>query len=497
MAESDLDPNETCDVLIVGAGISGLGMAAHLRRACPGKRFQILERRARVGGTWDLFRYPGVRSDSDMHTLGFAFAPWRDERAIAPGESIRGYLEQVAADHGIAEHIRFGRRVVAANWNSVARRWAVRWEADDGTRGTATARFLFLGSGYYDHDRPHEAEITGLSDFAGPIFHPQFWPDGVDLSGKRVVVIGSGATAVSLVPALAAAGAKVTMLQRTPSWYLTIPGRDWIAESLRRWLPERLAYRLTRTKNVRMQRWFFNRSRNKPAEVTEFLTRQVRKRLGKAFDAEAFTPPYKPWEQRLCLVPDGDFFRAVRSGKAKIVTARIASVEADGIRLDDGRHLAADAIVTATGLRLAMAGNIAVSLNGEPVHFAERFYYRNAMLSNVPNFAVLFGYLNASWTLRVDIVADWLCRVLRQMDAWGVDVVTPVLAPDHSLVEEPVLEMFSSGYLRRGRHLVPKSATTAPWQISMDYHSDRRALRRAPIDDGVLRFARIGAPIVA
>jgi monooxygenase len=480
--------SDIVDVLIIGAGISGIGMAAHLRQRCPQRSFMILEQRARLGGTWDLFRYPGIRSDSDMYTLGYAFAPWRDEKAIAGGDTILAYLERVVAEYGIEPHMRYRQKAIAAEWDSAQGLWTVT--SEDG--GARQARFLFLGSGYYDYDQPYQPEIPGLESFAGAVIHPQFWPEGFDTKAKRVVVIGSGATAVTLVPALAEAGAKVTMLQRTPSWYLTRPSRDRLARLVRRVLPERVAYALTRTRNVAMQSFFFKRARSKPEAVADFLTSQLRDQLGDAFAPEHFTPPYKPWEQRLCLVPDGDFFDAIKSGKAEVVTGTIRSVEPDGIALDDGGKLPADVIVTATGLKLAVLGKIAVSVDGAAVNFGERFYYRNCMFANVPNFAAIFGYLNASWTLRVDIVAAWLCRLFNQMDAWGVDVVTPVLEPDHALVEDPVFELFSSGYLARDRHLIPRSATTAPWRISMDYQADKRELRETPIDDGVLRFERAG-----
>lgn len=474
------------DVMIIGAGISGIGMAAHLVEKCPGKRFAILERRERLGGTWDLFRYPGVRSDSDMYTLGYAFAPWREDKAIAQGETILAYLDRVVDERGLRQHIRYNHGVAAADWDSRTGLWTLTLEGG----GTLATRFLFLGSGYYDYDEPYDAAIPGLERFAGTVIHPQFWPEHFDYSGKRVVVIGSGATAVTLVPAMAERAAGVTMLQRTPSWYLTLPSRDGVAQGLRRLLPEKWAHAAIRWKNILLQEFMFKRSRAKPEAVARMLSDPLRKRLGDKFREEDFTPPYGPWEQRLCLVPDGDFFDALERGAAEVVTGRIASVDATGLALEDGRHIAADVIVTATGLRLAVAGKIAVSLDGAPVNFSNHFYYRDCMFSNLPNLAGLFGYLNAGWTLRVDIVADWLCRLLNQMDAWDMDVATPHLPDDHGLVDARTWELFSSGYLQRGRHLIPKSATTAPWRISMDYRADRRELRDAPIDDGVMRFER-------
>ncbi|MEZ5743653.1 MAG: NAD(P)/FAD-dependent oxidoreductase [Sphingomonadaceae bacterium] len=486
---------EPLDLLIVGAGISGIGMAAHLTRKCPGKSYAILERRERLGGTWDLFRYPGVRSDSDMYTLGYEFEPWRDGKSIAEGETILAYLESVAEQYDIPSHIRFGRTVLSADWDGEAGLWTVEADTEEGSREQHRARFLFFASGYYDYDSPYEAPIPGLDSFAGDVLHPQFWPREFDATGKRIAVIGSGATAATVVPALAKDAASVTMLQRTPTWYISSPAHDMIANGLRRILPEKLAYALTRAKNSRLQQMFIHRSRSKPEQVGQFLKKQVSGQLGDAWREEDFTPPYNPWEQRLCLIPDGDLFAAIAEGSASIATGEIAQVEANGIALKDGTRIEADVIVTATGLRLASLGKAAVSIDGTPVDFAEHYYYRNCMFSNVPNLAALFGYLNAAWTLRVDLVADWLCRLFTQMDAWGAEVVTPHLAEDHDLEEADILWGFSSGYLQRGRDLLPKSATQAPWQLSMDYFADRAEMREAPIDDGILRFERRTAPV--
>ncbi len=478
------------DLLIVGAGISGIGMAAHLGERCPGKTYAILERRERIGGTWDLFRYPGIRSDSDMFTLGFACEPWRDKRAIAPGETIRDYLDGVADRRGITEHTRFGRTVLRADWDTAASLWTVEMADASGAVSQLSARFLYLGSGYYDYDTPHQASIPGLGDFGGMTIHPQFWPEHVDYTGKKIVVIGSGATAVSLVPALAQKAGHVTMLQRTPTWYIVRPTRDGLANLAARILPARWAHALNRTKNALMQHTFVQRSRSRPEAVKAFLHHQLEQELGPDFDRTDFTPPYAPWNQRLCLVPDGDLFKAMKAGTASIATGEIETVDATGIVLKDGQRIDADIIVTATGLRLAVLGKIAVSLDGVPVDFSERFYYRNCMFSNVPNFAALFGYLGAGWTLRVDLVADWLCRLFNQMDAWHVDVATPHLPEDHALTEIDAFGQFSSGYLERGKHLVPRSASEAPWRISMDYWNDRTEMPNAPIDDGHMRFER-------
>jgi monooxygenase len=478
------------DMIIVGAGISGIGMAVHLSKDCPGKSFAILERRAQKGGTWDLFRYPGIRSDSDMHTLGFAFAPWKHEKAIADGPSILDYLEEITVKHGLAEHMRFGQRVVSAAWDSKTALWTVTTEQDDGTRQRLQGRFLFLGSGYYDYDNPYDAGFKGRDKFKGQIIHPQFWPRDFDYAGKKVVVIGSGATAVTIVPALAEGGAgHVTMLQRTPTWMASRPAKDAIANTLRKVLPEKLAYAITRTKNILYGDLVFKRARTEPDRVKAFLHKQARSYLGPNYSEADFTPPYNPWEQRLCLIPDSDFWEAINLGKASIVTDHIDSFDAKGIMLKSGKHLDADVIVTATGLALTFAGKIAVSVDGKPVDFSQHYYYRNCMFSNLPNFASMFGYVNASWTLRVDIVAEYLTRLIRQMDAYGAVAATPVMKPGEEPEEDDVFD-FSSGYFLRGKHLMPKNAATLPWRLNQEYRKDRIDMRQAPIDDGVLEFTR-------
>ncbi len=478
-------PTDLLDMLIIGAGISGIGMAAHLGMSAPGKRYAILERRAALGGTWDLFRYPGVRSDSDMHTLGYSFAPWSSDHAIASGETIRAYLQQVADERGITPHIRFDAHVTGADWDSRPACWTVRLAGGE----VIQARFLFFASGYYDYDRPHEPDIPGLDSFAGQLLHPQFWPESLDVAGKRVVVIGSGATAATMVPALAE-HAHVTMLQRTPSFYLPMPATDRLARMSRRLLPASWAHRLIRWRNVRLQTLLVRRARADPQRMREWLTGFARSMVGDAFSPEHFTPPYDPWQQRLCLIPAGDLFHTLRRREAEIVTGQIAQVEPDAIVLADGRRIPADVIVTATGLRLSPMGNIAVTVDGVAVNFATRFWYRDCMFSNVPNLAALFGYLNASWTLRVDVVCGYICRLLDQLDAWHASTVTPTLPEDHGLIEMDVMANFSSGYLNRAKPIVPRSATTAPWRINMDYLADRREMAMTPIDDGWLHIRR-------
>ena len=477
---------DALDVLIVGAGISGISMAAHLKRMCPGHRFAILERRAGIGGTWDLFRYPGVRSDSDMHSLGFRFAPWDGDLAIAGGEAIREYLARVAREHGVEPHIRFGSQVIAADWRDREALWRVTVEDADGQREMA-ARFLYLASGYYDYDVPHDPERPGIADFAGQVVHPPCGPEDLDCAGKRVVVIGSGATAVTLVPALAERAAHVTMLQRTPTWMAAGPSRDQWAVRLRRFLPSPLAHWLTRQKNIRLHHFFFRRARQRPDEVADYLTGKLKESLGEAYSREHFLPPYGPWQQRLCLVPDGDFFEAVKAGRASLVTGQVERIEQGGVRLRSGKLIPADVIVTATGLRLALGGKIAVSLGGERTDFSQRWFYRGCMFSNVPNFAVVFGYLNASWTLRADNTAEYVCRVLNRMADRRAGVAMPYLPENHALEEDDIV-VFSSGYLERARPLIPRSAAELPWRLNQDYFEDCRDFRRRAVDDGVLRF---------
>ncbi|MCR2835263.1 flavin-containing monooxygenase [Parerythrobacter lacustris] len=476
------------DVLIVGAGISGIGMAAHMEMLCPGRNYAIVERREKLGGTWDLFRYPGIRSDSDMHTLGFVFEPWKHEKSIADAPAILDYLDRIVDERGIRQHIHFQHKVVSADWRSDEARWHVIMEKADGSQTAMTANFLYLGSGYYDYDEAYDPAFE-FADFDGQVVHPQFWPEDLDYSGKQVVVIGSGATAVTIVPSMADKAAKVTMLQRTPTWMFSRPAKDGLANFLRKILPEKLAYRITRWKNIKMQDFGFKMARNKPQKVKDGLHKRIRKSMGEDFDLAPFTPPYNPWDQRLCLVPDDDLFAAIKRGKADVVTGRIKRFVKGGIELDTGQVIAADIIVTATGLKLGLAGKIAVSNDGAPVDFSQRFYYKGCMFSNLPNLAAVFGYLNASWTLRADINSEFVCRVLNRMDEQGIDTVTPVLPADHGLEEDDLFD-FSSGYIQRGKHIMPKSATTYPWRLNQEYVFDRKVLHDSPVEDGLLAFSK-------
>lgn len=481
------------DVLIVGAGISGIGMAAHMESKAPHHTYAIVDRRDNLGGTWDLFRYPGIRSDSDMHTLGFDFEPWRHEKSIADAPAILDYLDHIVDERGIRQHMRFGHKVISADFRHDEACWHVEIELTDGSRTRMTANFLYLGSGYYDYDEPYDPGFD-FGEFEGQVIHPQFWPEDLDYAGKRVVVIGSGATAVTIVPSMAKDAAHVTMLQRTPTWMFSRPAKDAIANFLRKILPENLAYRITRFKNIRMQDYAFKMARDKPQKVKDALYTKIEEALGPDYDKASFTPPYNPWEQRLCLVPDQDLFEAMKAGKADIVTGHIANFEKGGVRLTDGQFLPADIVVTATGLKLAVAGKIAISVDGEPVAFNQRFYYKGCMFSNLPNLAVVFGYLNASWTLRADINSDYVCRVLEHMRKTGATIATPVLTPDGeaAIVEDDVFD-FSSGYIQRGKHIMPRNSVSYPWRLNQEYVADRKRMKRDPLTDGILTFTRAGA----
>ncbi len=479
------------DVLIVGAGISGIGMAAHMREKVPGHSFAIVERRDNLGGTWDLFRYPGIRSDSDMHTLGFDFEPWKHEKSIADAPAILDYLDTIVDERDIRRHIRFGHKVVAADWREADARWHVTLETPDGERKMLTANWLYLGSGYYDYDEPYDPGFD-FGEFEGQVIHPQFWPEDLDYEGKNVVVIGSGATAVTIVPSMAEKASKVTMLQRTPTWMFSRPAKDAVANFLRKILPEKLAYRITRWKNIKLQDIGFKKARNKPKKMGEMLHKRIRKSMGKDYDLTDFTPPYNPWDQRLCLVPDDDLFEAMKSGKAEVVTGHIKAFEEGGVRLKDDSFLPADIVVTATGLKLAVAGKIKLSQEGQPVDLAERFYYKGCMFSNLPNLAVVFGYLNASWTLRADINSDYVCKVLAEMKEKGAEIAVPVLPEDHGLEEDDIFD-FSSGYIQRSKHIMPKNAVAYPWRLNQEYVLDRKRMAEDPVDDGILSLRRKGA----
>jgi monooxygenase len=481
---------EHLDVLIVGAGISGIGAAHHLQERCPGKSYAILEAREEIGGTWDLFRYPGIRSDSDMHTLGYRFRPWTEAKSIADGPAILRYVRQTAADGGIDRKIRLRHRVIGAEWSSEEARWTV--EAERGETGetvTLTCGFLFVCSGYYRYDQGYTPDFPGIERFAGEVIHPQHWPEEADLAGKRIVVIGSGATAMTLVPALAKEAAKVTMLQRSPTYVVSMPGEDAIANRLRRILPDRAAYAIVRWKNVFLQGFSYQLSRKRPELLKKMLRRGVVKALPPGYDVDThFKPSYNPWDQRLCLVPDADLFKALSDGSAEIVTDRIETFTAGGVKLESGAELEADVVITATGLNLLFLGGIRISIDGEEPDVAKAMTYKGMMLSDFPNFAFTLGYTNASWTLKVDLTAEYICRLLNHMDAGGYDECVPRVG-DPSITEEPLLD-FSAGYVLRSLSELPKQGSKEPWKLRMNYPLDLRTLRHGPIEDEAMRFSR-------
>jgi monooxygenase len=480
---------EHLDVLIVGAGLSGIGAGWHLQTHCPDRRYAILEARDAIGGTWDLFRYPGVRSDSDMFTLGYSFRPWKQARAIADGPDILQYVRETAREHGIDRKIRFGHRVKQASWSSADARWTV--EAECGANNEPvrlTCNFLFMCAGYYRYDQGYTPAFEGIERFKGRIVHPQHWSDDVEHAGQRVVVIGSGATAMTLVPALARTAAHVTMLQRSPTWVLARPARDAIANALRRVLPTRLAYSLARWKQVLLGMYFFRLCRKRPAVAGKLLLAGVRAQLGPGYDvARHFTPRYGPWQQRLCLLPDGDLFEALRAQRASIVTDEIETFTENGVTLKSGATLEADLIVTATGLQLQMLGGLQVSIDGTPVEWPKTLNYKGMMYEGVPNFASCFGYTNASWTLKCDLTCEYLCRLLNHMQRHGLRQCTP-RNTDAALATEPWID-FSSGYFERARHLLPQQGTRVPWKLHQNYARDIATLRYGKIDDGVLMFS--------
>jgi len=481
------DIAEILDVLIVGAGLSGIGAARQLQQRCPGKRYAILEARDAIGGTWDLFRYPGIRSDSDMYTLGYRFKPWRAAKAIADGPSILSYIRETADEADITGKIRFGHKVVSAAWHSAEACWTVEAERTaDGSRQRLKARLLYVCAGYYSYAEGHRPDFPGEENFRGKLVHPQFWDPSIDYAGKRVVVIGSGATAVTLVPAMAETAAQVTMLQRSPTYIVTRPGEDAIANRLRKLLPARVAYGLTRWKNVLLGMFFFQLARRRPAKVKERLVGMAAAQLAPGFDVDThLTPRYNPWDQRVCLVPDGDLFRAIRNGRASIVTDHIERFDADGIVLKSGQTLPADVVVVATGLKLNMLGDIALTVDGQPRRPSECLAYKGMMLGNVPNMVLAFGYTNASWTLKADLTAEYVCRLLKFMDRRGHRIAMPQVDPD--VQRTPFLD-FTSGYVQRAAAVLPRQGDRKPWRVYQNYLMDMLTIRHGRIDDGVLRF---------
>ena len=486
------------DVVIVGAGISGIGAGYHLQQDCPDRDYVILEGRDDLGGTWDLFRYPGVRSDSDMHTLGYSFKPWTEAKAIADGPSILTYVRETAAEFGIDQKMRFQHMVTNASWSSETSTWTVTAQVGaEGDKRTVayTCNYLFMCSGYYSYKGGYEPEFPGRTDFAGPIVHPQKWPEDLDYEGKRVVVIGSGATAMTLVPAMATTASHVTMLQRSPTYVVSRPAVDPIANGLRKVLPDSTAYGITRWQNATLGEFFYKQTRTKPDKMREKLLKLAKKELGDETVAEHFTPEYNPWDQRLCLIPDSDLYKSINNGDASVVTAEIDTFTATGILLTNGEHIDADIIVTATGLQLVTIGDMDFTVDGQPVDFSKTWTYKGIAYSDVPNMASSFGYINASWTLRADITCQWVCRLLNHMTESGMTQATPRLRPeDADMPERPFIDDFSAGYMARMMPLLPRQGDREPWINTQSYRADKKFIAKAPIVDGVMRFGAARVP---
>ena len=478
---------EHFDVLIVGAGISGIGAAYHLQTKCPGKTYAILEGREALGGTWDLFRYPGIRSDSDMYTLGFSFKPWTKECAIADGNAILEYLIETAQENHIDEHIRYSQLVRSAAWSSERAQWILTVE-HDGATIQYSCGFLFTCGGYYNYENGYTPDFPAIDSYQGVVVHPQHWPEDLDYKDKRVLVIGSGATAVTLVPSLAKTAAHVTMLQRSPTYMMARPSRDPLAKRIRRYLPEKAAYNLIRWKNVGITMLFYNQSKSRPTQIAKFLINSVRKELRDGYDIDThFTPRYDPWDQRVCLVPDGDFFKSINDGRASIVTDEIETFTKNGVQLKSGDTIDADIVVTATGLTLQLMGGISISVDGKDVQVSDSMTYKAMMLSDIPNLALWFGYTNASWTLKCDLTSEYLCRLINHMDKHGHTTCVPRRLDPR--VEEAAFVPLNAGYIERGKHLLPKQGDRAPWKLKQNYAFDIASIRYSDVDDGVMQFS--------
>ncbi len=493
-------PGDHTDVLVVGAGISGIGVGYYLQKQCPDRTFVILERRPDIGGTWDLFRYPGVRSDSDMHTLGYSFKPWTADKWIAEGPAILNYLQETIDEYDLARRMHFNRRVRRACWSSAEQRWTVEIEhTDSGEHSTMTANFLAMCSGYYSYDQGFTPEFRGIERFEGEIVHPQAWPEDLDYADKRVVVIGSGATAVTLVPAMAADTAHITMLQRSPTYMAPAPDVDPINRRLKRVLPRRAAYWLTRWKNIVRTHLVYRMSRTDPERLKERLLDAAREALGDDYDINThFTPEYNPWDQRLCLIPNGDLYEVIDNGSASVVTDTIDTFTEKGILLESGTELQADIIITATGLQLVALGQVELEIDGRGVNLGETWTYKGMAFSDVPNLMTTFGYVNASWTLRADLNAAYLCRLLNHMRETGTTQCTPRLRPtDHDMVPRPFIDDFPAGYIRRAMHLLPSQGDREPWLNTQNYLRDRKFIGRQPVDDDVMEFTAAPVPATA
>ena len=478
--------SDVLDVLIIGAGVSGIGMASRLRSELPEKSFALLERRERIGGTWDLFRYPGVRSDSDMFTYGFRFRPWRHYQTLADGPKIRDYLSDTATAYDFADRIEFGMKCTGASWDSAAQLWTVTATHEpSGERKQWTARFLVSGQGYYNYDEGYRPQFDGEENFAGQIIHPQQWPENLDYAGKRIVVIGSGATAVTLVPAMAETADKVTMLQRSPTYIFSLPGWDKMTEVLAKILPERWSYEIARKRNLEIWQTTYKVCKRFPKAMRRFFVGQAKRHLGENYSDANFNPKYDPWDQRLCAVPDADLFRSIRDGKTDVVTDHIERFTETGIALKSGKELKADIIVTATGLSLQMFGGMSLNVDGQPFNIAEKMAYKSVLFQDLPNFAWIFGYINLSWTMKADMSSQYLCRLFQYMDDKGLGVITPRDHGNHRL-DENLLGQLTAGYIQRAEHLLPRQGKAKPWIVRNNYAEDKQMMLRTPIADSAL-----------
>lgn len=479
------------DILIVGAGISGIGIAAHLTKNNPNRRYDIIERRKSYGGTWDFFKYPGIRSDSDMSTFGYIFKPWQKANVLADGASIKGYLGEVVNEYKIKDKIHFEHRVLSANYDSSLKKWVVQIENDQQKLETWVANFVVGCTGYYNYDKGFQPDFPNQEAFKGQLFHPQFWPENLDYAGKKVVIIGSGATAITLVPALAKSGVgHVTMLQRSPTYIASVPSVDFVYDKTRKFMSEDMAYKFTRARNIGLQRAIFALSKSQPKLVRSLLLKSVEVQLKGKVDMKHFTPSYDPWDQRLCVVPDGDLFKILRSGKASIETGHIEKFTETGIQLKSGQHIEADIIVSATGLEIQIMGGIKATVDNKVLSTNEHMLYNGVMVSDVPNMAMVIGYVNASWTLKVDVVADYICRLFKYMEKNGFDEV--VAPTDHTaILEETVMGEMSSGYIARAAAELPKQGSKAPWMATHNYLTDRKDLKNAKFNDRILKFSKL------
>jgi cation diffusion facilitator CzcD-associated flavoprotein CzcO len=483
------------DVVIIGAGLSGIGAAFHLTDKCPDRSYLILESRSAIGGTWDLFRYPGIRSDSDMHTLGYSFKPWDSAKAIADGPSILKYVQETAQENRIEEKIQFDSKLVSANWDSATSRWLLDVARSDTEQlSQISCNFLYMCAGYYSYDEAHDPKFPSMDAFKGKIVHPQFWPDDLNYENKKIVVIGSGATAVTLVPSMAKKAASVTMLQRSPTYIISRPSEDWFANGLRKILPNSWAYALTRMRNTRFQEFIYKRTRKNPEKVKKTLLDMVRNELGPDYDVDKhFTPSYNPWDQRLCLVPDSDLFEAIKNGSASVVTDHIDCFDDSGIKLKSGEHLDADIIITATGLQLVMMGGADISVDSKSVDFSKLWTYKGLMVSDVPNMVSTFGYINASWTLRADLTAEWVCRTLNHMTETNSSSVVPIVSEElKTMAPRNWIDDFPAGYMQRVMHLFPKQGDQEPWLNTQDLRRDRKIFNQPLAVDDALRFSNSG-----